>query len=235
MLLVFLALIAIALFFLVYIATTISGMFDPRFLGVATIAGCSLIIIILFNNFGLIDSLVKITKPKTEPSEADKRELEYITAIVRGYPRENFFLVKGAIWQLIKRIIAIKPESLDQIHFNVQIAFFLKGQIELIIEKNKKSPLQEIKKLLEDADVDEAGDDFGTNQYLAELQNKVLEICSGLIIEAAQIEYKDVCTTHTPLLASGYLDNLNRVEIFRILDLKSKLLARTKNFEVIQG
>ncbi len=161
-----------------------------------------------------------------------KRELRYITAIVRDYPRGNFLLYKGSIWKLMKQIIEIDPRALDEMHFHVQIATFLRDQMERIIKENKESPLQEIKELLENADVAEAGDDMGVNQDLANLQAKVIEICGNLIITAAQTEYAEQCKNYEPYIVSNYLEGINRVEIFRVMELKSKLWAVTKKLEV---
>jgi hypothetical protein len=175
----------------------------------------------------------KIKELSVDKEDFAKRELLYIETIVRNY-RKDFLLGQGSVLELINRIVVFDHDALGNICFNAEIAYFLKKQMEEIIEKNKTSPLQEIKGLLAKTNVYEAGDDFGTNQYLFELQAKVIEICGEQIIIAAYAEYNDVCNTHTNVMASAYLDSLNSVEIFRVLGLKTKLLEITKKFEVVK-
>lgn len=172
---------------------------------------------------------------KKQLLQDEKRELQYITAIIRNYPREDILLAKGSILRFLNKIIKIDRKSLDDMHFNVRVASLLKEQMEIIMKEGETTglPLDKIKKLLQNADVAECEDYFGFNKDLEILQNKVLEVCGATIIEAAKKEYAFICSRSDLRFVHQYLDDLEKVEIFRRLQIKDILFESTKQLEII--
>lgn len=161
-------------------------------------------------------------------SPSDERELQYITAIVRDYPRENLLLGKGAILHLFNIVNKIKPSALEEMHFNSRIAFFLNEQMKkILINEGIFDHLEAVTILLRNASVDEV-EGFGTGKYFAPLQQKVIEVCGNCIILAAEKEYRRKCDSMFPSKVLQYLDEIDQVQIFRIMGIKSHLLGIIK-------